>query len=164
VRHALSQPRGRAGLRVVAIGVGNVYRGDDGVGVAVAERLRDEAGLEVAVVEQEPTRLLDAWAGADLVFVVDAVSTGGAAGTVHRYDASNRPVPAGAFRGSTHAFGVAETIELARALGRLPARVIVYGVEGEDFAAGESLSDAVADAIEPLVRTIAADARSNTEV
>ncbi len=147
----------------MAIGVGNVYRGDDGVGVAVAERLREEPGLEVAVVEQEPTRLLDAWAGADLALVIDAVSTGGAAGTVHRFDASSRPIPAGVFRGSTHAFGVAETIELARALGRLPARVIVYGVEGEDFAAGESLSDAVAGAIEPLVRTIAADARSSTE-
>jgi hydrogenase maturation protease len=143
--------------------VGNVYRGDDGIGVAVAERLRDEPGLEVVVVEQEPTRLLDAWAGADLAVVVDAVSSGAAAGTVHRYDASDRPVPANVFRGSTHAFGVGEAIELARALGRLPARVIVYGVEGEDFAAGETLSRAVGDAIEPLVLAIAADAGSGAE-
>jgi hydrogenase maturation protease len=151
LRHALPQPRGRAALRVVAIGVGNVYRGDDGVGLAVAERLRDEPGLDVVVVEQEPTRLLDAWAGADLALVVDAVSSGAAAGTVHRYEASDRAVPASVFRGSTHAFGVGEAIELARALGRLPARVLVYGVEGEDFSAGERLSAPVAAAVEPLV-------------
>jgi hydrogenase maturation protease len=129
--------------------------------VAVAERLRDEPGLEVVVVEQEPTRLLDAWAGADLAVVVDAVSSGAEVGTVHRYDASDRPVPASVFRGSTHALGVGEAIELARALGGLPPRVIVYGVEGEMFAAGETLSGAVADAIEPLVLAIAAEARAS---
>jgi hydrogenase maturation protease len=55
------------------------------------------------------------------------------------------------FHGSTHAFGVGEAIELARALGRLPRRVLVYGVEGREFAAGEGLSPAVAAAVEPLV-------------
>jgi hydrogenase maturation protease len=132
------------------IGVGNVYRRDDGVGPAVAKRLRERRD-EVAVCEQEPSRLLDAWAGAELALVVDAVASGAEPGTVHRFDASERAVPAGVFRGSTHALGVGEAIELARALGRLPGRVLVYGVEGEEFAAGDGLSPAVAAAVEPLV-------------
>ena len=44
--------------------------------------------------------------------------------------------PPASFRSSTHAFGVGDAVELARALGRLPRRVVVYGVEGADFAAG----------------------------
>jgi hydrogenase maturation protease len=144
------------------IGVGNTYRRDDGVGPAVAERLRGRRDLEVATCEQEPSRLLDAWAGADLALVVDAVASGADPGTVHRFDASERPVPSGVFRGSTHAFGVGEAIELARALGRLPGRVLVYGVEGAEFAAGDGLSPAVAAAVEPLVAELVEETRCTT--
>jgi hydrogenase maturation protease len=139
-------------VSVVVVGVGNVYRRDDGVGPAVAARLRERApGVNAVSCEQEPSRLLDAWAGADLAIVVDGVSSGDEPGVVHRFDVSERPLPAGVFHGSTHAFGVGEAIELARALGRLPRRVLVYGVEGREFAAGEGLSPAVAAAVEPLV-------------
>ena len=49
-------------MRVVAVGVGNVYRSDDGAGLAVAELLRGIApGIEVVTCEQEPLRLLDAY-------------------------------------------------------------------------------------------------------
>jgi hydrogenase maturation protease len=137
------------------IGVGNAYRCDDGVGPAVAERLRGRRELEVATCEQEPSRLLEAWADADMALVVDAVASGAEPGTVHRFDASERALPTSVFRGSTHALGVGETIELARALGRLPGRVLVYGVEGDEFAAGDRLSPAVAAAIEPLAAELA---------
>ena len=146
-------------MRALVIGLGNSYRRDDGVGPAVAERLRERRDVEVATCEQEPSRLLDAWAGADLALVVDAVASGAEPGTVHRFDASERAVPSSVFRGSTHAFGVGELIELARALGRLPGRVIVYGVEGAEFAAGDGLSPAVAAAVEPLAAELIEEAR-----
>jgi hydrogenase maturation protease len=146
-------------VRALVIGLGNSYRRDDGVGPAVAERLRGRRDVEVATCEQEPSRLLDAWAGADLALVVDAVASGAEPGTVHRFDASERAVPSSVFRGSTHAFGVGEVIELARALGRLPGRVIVYGVEGAEFAAGDGLSPAVAVAVEPLATELIEEAR-----
>ena len=147
-------------MRVVAVGVGNSYRSDDRVGLVVAERLRDDAGgAEVITCEQESLRLLDAWVGADLVLVVDAVSSGADAGTVHRFDASEGALPTRVFRGSTHALGVGDAIELARTLGRLPDRVLVYGIEGETFTAGDDLSPAVAAAVEPLVSEIREEAR-----
>ena len=68
-------------------------------------------------------------------------------------------MPSSVFRGSTHAFGVGEVIELARALGRLPGRVIVYGVEGAEFAACDGLSPAVAAAVEPLAAELIEEAR-----
>jgi hydrogenase maturation protease len=141
------------------IGVGNAYRGDDAAGLAVAERVRVLAPeLEVVVCEQEPLQLLDAWDEADLALLVDAVSSGAEPGTVHRLDATVEPVPAAVFRGSTHAFGVAEVVELGRALGRLPERLLVFGIEGSAFSAGDELTPSVAAAVEPLAAELLEEA------
>ena len=146
-------------MRTVVLGVGNAYRGDDAVGLAVAERVRARAPeLDVVVCEQEPIQLLDAWAGADLALLVDAVSSGAEPGKVHRLNATSEPVPATVFRGSTHAFGVPEVVELGRALGRLPGRLLLFGVEGAAFSAGDELTPAVAAAVEPLVAELLEEA------
>lgn len=141
---------------LVVVGVGNAYRGDDGAGLAVAERVRDRVpdGVEVVTCEQEASRVIDAIEGRDAAVLVDASSSGAPAGTIHRFDASAGPVPAQSFRSSTHAFGVGEAVELARALGKLPGMVVVYGVEGQEFAAGEGLSEAVAAAVEPAAEAV----------
>jgi hydrogenase maturation protease len=145
-------------VTTVVIGVGNAFRRDDGAGLAVAERLRGRLWADVSVVEceQEPTRLLDAWSGRRRAIVVDACAGGAAPGTVHRFRAADGPLPARVLRSSTHAFGVGDAIELARALGSLPAEVVVYGIEGGDFASGPGLSAAVAAAVETVAGEIAA--------
>lgn len=145
--------------RTVVIGIGNRLRGDDGAGVAVAERLRERvpSGVDVAACSEEPSRLMDAWEGADSVVLVDTVSSGAPPGTLHRFDAGDEAVPARTFRSSTHAIGIAETIELARALGRLPRRVRVYGVEAGDFTTGASLTPAVDAAVDSLVGAVLHD-------
>jgi hydrogenase maturation protease len=135
--------------RVVVIGVGNALRGDDAAGLAVAENVRAHAPDRVAVrvCEGEPSRLIDAFGDADVVFVVDAVSTGAPVGTLHRFDASHAPVPSRELRSSTHALGIGETLELARALGRLPQRAVVFGLEGSEFGAGEGMTPAVEEGV-----------------
>jgi hydrogenase maturation protease len=135
--------------RVVVIGVGNALRGDDGAGLAVAEEVRTRTAdaVDVRVWEEEPSRLIDALGEADVAVIVDAVSIGATAGSVHRFDASEEEIPARKFRSSTHALGISETLELARALGRLPERTVVFGVEGLDFSAHEGLTAAVADGV-----------------
>jgi len=94
--------------------------------------------------------LIEEWTGADAVIIVDAVSSGAPAGTIHRLDPLSEPIPAALSQGSTHAFGLAETIELARALDRLPARLLVYGIEGERFEAGDELSPPVSAAVDAV--------------
>ena len=91
---------------IVVVGVGNVFRSDDGAGLAVAERVRERApeGVVVRVCEAEPTRLIETWAGAELAVVADAVSSGAPTGTVHRFDATDETIPARIFgSSSTHA-------------------------------------------------------------
>lgn len=144
---------------IVVIGVGNPLRGDDGVGLAIAARLAAglPEGVRVERCEQEPSRLIDAWSGADAAVLVDAVSSGSPPGTIHRFDATDAPVPAGVFRSSTHAFGLSDAIELSRALGSLPRRVVVYGVEGADFSAGAKLTAAALTAVDRVAAAIRAD-------
>jgi len=140
--------------RVVVIGIGNAARGDDAAGLVAARRLR---ALEH---EGDPLALLDAWRDADVAVLIDAVSSGAEPGTVHRFDASRAPLPAPLGRSSsTHALGLAEAIELGRALGRLPARVIVYGIEGERFDAGAALTPAVAAAVAEVASSVRREAQ-----
>ena len=149
-------------MRRVVVGVGNAYRSDDGVGLVVAERVRalTPDGVDVTVCEQEASRVMDAFEHAEVAVIVDAVASGGTPGDLHRFDAAAGPVPARAFGSSTHAFGVGEAIELARALGKLPRAVVVIGVEGEEFAAGEKLSASVEAAVPRAAEAVLRELRS----
>jgi len=116
----------------------------------VAERLR-EAGAVVLDCADEPTRLLGLWDGLDTVVVVDAVSTGAAAGTLHHVDVGDGALPGELRLASTHALGVGEALELGRALGRAPRRVVVLGVEGVAFGMGDPMTPSVEAALDQLV-------------
>jgi hydrogenase maturation protease len=133
----------------MVIGVGSRWAGDDAAGLAVARRV---GGREL---EGDPTALLDAWADADDVVVVDAAASDAPPGTIRRFDARTGPLPAHLLRTSTHAFGVPDAIELARALGRLPARLEVYAIEGARFTAGAALSPEVEQAVGELAASLA---------
>jgi hydrogenase maturation protease len=138
------------------VGIGNPLRGDDGIGIAVAEALRERvpAGVDVRRDSGDVARLVDLWRDARAVILVDAASAGSVPGTIHRFDASDARLPESVLSCSTHTFGVGEAIELARALGQLPDRVIVYGIEGERFDLGAGLSEVVDAGGEEAARLI----------
>jgi hydrogenase maturation protease len=143
------------GHRLV-IGVGNPARGDDGAGRVVACRLRSRNGCACVVRESsgEATALMDAWTGFDDVSIVDACLGAGEPGTIVRLerDQLDRLASLQARRcASTHGFGLAQGLALARALGRLPSRLVIYAIEGGDFQDGERLSPAVDRAVSELV-------------
>jgi hydrogenase maturation protease len=149
------------------VAVGNALRGDDAAGLEVVEaisellgRTHDQPGLDCASHDGEALELLGIWRDAASVVLVDTVRSGAPVGTIHRVDASAEPLPLTVQRTSSHAIGIGETIELARTLGALPEAVIVYGVEGARFGAGEELSPDVATAIGPLADAVLREARS----
>jgi hydrogenase maturation protease len=148
---------------VLIIGLGNELRGDDGAGVRVIDRLRADApaaGIAVCARQGEPTELLNAWEDADAIVLVDTMRSGAPAGTVRRFDASSRPLPTPLrASSSTHALGLGETVELARSVDRLPGTVIVYGVEGFAFEAGDTLSPQVQTVVAGLADEVLREAR-----
>jgi hydrogenase maturation protease len=147
--------------RVLIIGVGNPARGDDGVGIAVARALAAKRFANATVVEAsgEGTTLTQLWQGAQTVILVDAVAVGAEPGTIHRIDARTQALPTDVFRGSSHSFGVAEAIELARALNQLPPRLVIYGIEGKSFESGIGLSPEVIGGARRVVGRIARGVR-----
>lgn len=141
----------------LVLGVGNDWRGDDALGLIAARRLRARLDGRADVLESraDAGSLLDAWRGRDVVVLLDATRSGAPPGTIRRFEAGAEPLPAGWDQGSTHAFGAAEAIELARALHELPARVVVYGVEAGRDDPGAELSPEAARALVELERRVA---------
>jgi len=133
---------------MLIIGCGNRERSDDGVGILVAERLR-ELGIPA-----ESRRAGD-------VIVIDAMVTGAPVGTVQTWEGEST-LQCTSHNSSTHGFGVAEAIELAHVLDRFPPRLRVYGVEGRRFEAGAGMSPEVELAVEEVVRRIIADVSART--
>ncbi|MFF7728796.1 hydrogenase maturation protease [Streptomyces sp. NPDC008001] len=151
--------------RVTVIGVGNEFRRDDGAGPAVVARLRKRArrgglpaGIRLVSCDGEPGRLIGLWEGAELAVVVDAArARPSRPGRVHRLEPATCPGgPAGATSG--HGLGPADAVALARALDRMPERLVVYAVEGADSSLGPGLTPAVAAAVGSVAERVVKEA------
>lgn len=154
--------------RCVVIAMGNPFRRDDGVGHAVLEALRARGGpgpgVALVHLDGEPARLLDAWAGVELAVVVDAVRGAGAPGSVHPRGVHLGGAPAFPATPraavSSHGEGLPAALALGAALGRLPGRLVVVGVEAADLGEGPGLSPPVAAGVEVAARLVATLAAS----
>ncbi len=151
---------------LLVIGVGNDERGDDAAGLAVLRCLRaalpNTPSLEWLEASGEASALLEAWRGRARVLLLDAACTGHKPGTITRLDARQTPLPARRLHGSTHAWGVAEAVELARALDALPAQLTLYVIEARSFHPGHDLSPEVADAVRELADLLLATECAST--
>jgi len=138
--------------------MGSAYRRDDGAGPAVADEVaRLVSGVTHLGPLADPLDLLGLWDGAELAVVVDAVRSGAEPGTVRVIDLDRAGAGAGAGPGptSTHGISVAGALRLARAVGNAPRRVVVVGVEGDDFSQGLGLTPAVGRAVPGAARAVA---------
>jgi hydrogenase maturation protease len=150
---------------VVVIGLGNVLRGDDAVGVRVIERLRAARDRDPQALPAQ-TRLVDGGTlGLDLlgtmrdaraVVLVDAARFGGALGAVSilRGDEITR---ATGTRCDAHPGAVGELLAIARLLGWLPTDVSMVGIEVAGIDVGVGMSRAVADALPVAVDAVRAE-------
>jgi len=140
--------------KLLVVGIGNDFRRDDGVGLAVARRIAECNLPDVRVVNgiTEPAALLDVWSGVARVVVVDAVTGANAdPGRVRRWtgpDLENTAVV------SSHALGLAQAIALGQALARMPDELVVFTVDVADTNHGIGLTPAVATAVPRLVDLI----------
>jgi hydrogenase maturation protease len=146
--------------KAIIIGVGNPFRSDDGAGPAILRLLESQIPAEIKCLEEtgDGAELLDAWKGLECVILIDTIQSGAPPTTVYRFDAQTESLPAWFSHASTHTFGVAEAIELARHMDELPKTLIVYGIEGLDFSPGTKLSPEVAEALPAISKLILREA------
>ena len=139
---------------VVVIGVGNPSRRDDGVGWVVAAEAGRRLGetVEIRLCDGDPARLLDAWTDVELAVVVDAMRSGARPGAIRVVAADGfTALPPSSGPVGSHSLGVGQALALGRALGRLPGRLVVIGLEAHDHRFGDELSGPMAAAVDGAV-------------
>jgi hydrogenase maturation protease len=151
-----ARPAAAAGSRILVAGIGNVFLGDDGFGVALAARLARRELPPGAEVVDFGIRGMDlAYAmgeGYDTVILLDAVPRGQAAGTVYVIEADLDTVPEGT--PDAHGMDPVQVIALARTLGERLPRTLVVGCEPAEVMTGEE-EDVVYDLSEPVRAALA---------
>ncbi|MGA7757658.1 MAG: hydrogenase maturation protease [Ilumatobacteraceae bacterium] len=154
---------------VTVIAVGNPYRRDDAVGAAVlaavSESLGPDPRVRLVELDGEPVRVVQAWEGSALVWLVDATASDRPPGSLQEVDARQLGEGDSSWSGigGGHALGLREAIEFAAALDRFPAELRVLGIEGETFDHGEGLSSAVSSAVPAAAARLLASIRPSLE-
>lgn len=147
--------------RALVAGIGNVFLGDDGFGVEVAARLSRER-------LPDGVRVLDAGIRArDLAYellegdyetaiLVDAVTRGGAPGTMYVIEPDAAPVERAAAAAAVngHAMNPEATLALVQALGGVATRILVVGCEPANLEDGIGLSPPVAAAVDEAIGVV----------
>jgi hydrogenase maturation protease len=146
------------GAYIVIIGIGSPF-GDDRLGWVAAEMLRAAPALqsaagpiEILVLDRPGSTLLSHWQNADTVILIDAIRSGQTPGSLHCIAADR--IEGSSSTTSSHGFGVAAALDLARALGELPDRCYICGIEVDPAHAGEDLSPTTRAALPALVHRI----------
>jgi hydrogenase maturation protease len=148
-----------ASERVLVVGVGNLGRGDDGIGPLVVRQLLGRVPPDVVILERsgDALALIDDWEGRDAVILVVAAAPGGTPGNIHRIDLLRDVLPRELSLFSTHGFGMAETVGLADALDLLPGQVIAFAIEGANFDPEAPISPPVAAVTDEVADRVAAE-------
>jgi len=143
----------------VVLGLGNPLMGDDGLGLAVLARLREEWNLsgEVELVDGGTwgMNLLPLIEDANRLVLIDAIRTGAPAGTVVMLDREHLPRYL-AHKLSPHQIDLKEVLALADLRGTLPLETVAIGAEPGQVVLSTSLTAALEAAVDPVVRAVIA--------
>jgi hydrogenase maturation protease len=147
--------------RVLVAGIGNIFLGDDGFGVEVAQRLRTRKVPPGVRVEDFGIRgvhlAYELLEGYEVLVLIDAVPIGEAPGTVTLLepeldaddgDHGDAPVL------EAHSMSPAVVLDLVAGLGGRLDRVLIVGCEPANTEEGIGLSAPVAAAVEPAVDAV----------
>lgn len=149
--------------RILVAGIGNIFLGDDGFGVEVAQRLMQQpwpAGVEVGDFGIRGFDLafamLDDY---DVTIMIDTAARGGEPGTLHLIQAEwNDSGTAEQMEIETHGMDPRQVLQLVKAYGGGPKPVFVVGCEPASFGAEAEgqmgLSEAVAAAVPEAERMV----------
>jgi len=139
---------------ILVLGIGNLIMTDDGVGVRVAQRLRDEFRFPPGVTVMDGGTLgldlLPRLEGVERLLIVDALETGGPPGTVQRLEGEELPV-ALRTKLSPHQMGLQDLLAVAELQGCCPREMVLWGVQPACIEMGLDLSAPVAAQVDTLI-------------
>lgn len=143
---------------IVVIGIGNVVRSDDGLGVHVVRQLRgrDTYGEAVTLIEGGTLglMLLPHLAEASHAIIIDAVAAGHSPGTLVRLDRAEGLFATGM---TPHDVGLSDLLDAMRLTDATPDHLVLHGAQPESTAFGTDLTPALAHALDALADVIEAE-------
>jgi hydrogenase maturation protease len=153
--------------RILIACIGNIFLGDDGFGVEVAQRLINRKTKKypegVQVVDfgirgiDLAYTLLDEY---DTLVLVDAVSRGGPPGTLYLIEPDltgidpEKGVVAGRAAMDTHSMDPVKVLAFARTLGARPIHTLLVGCEPKLFNESEDYAEMQMGLSEPVIAAI----------
>jgi len=140
----------------IIFGLGNPNRCDDAVGLMILDALRAmdlPAGVQLRHHLGDGMGLVNALAETHHAIICDAVR-GGQPGQLVTLDCSQALLPEQPFMSSSHGFGLAEAVEMARVMNMLPPKCFIVGVYVASLTTGYAVSQPVQDAIPASVQWI----------
>lgn len=147
-------------MRVQVLGVGSTILSDDGLGIRVIERLRDENLPGKVTLTEAGTAgavLLDIIEEGDRLIVIDVIQSGARPGTIHELSLDDLSSVAPAHLASSHGFDLITTLALARGIGGkdVPHDVVIIAVEAADITTfAENCTPEVEAAIDEVVNRV----------
>lgn len=150
--------------KILLIGIGNPFRGDDGVGCVIAGKIKALNLANVSCMEHqgEGIDLIEQWKDFSTVIVIDAVSCEEKPGTIFRFELPPDELPKSVFACSTHALNIADVIHLAKILNQCPEKIIAYGIAGKTFEMGQGFSVEVQDAAVKVIGQVTGELQNST--
>jgi len=143
-------------LNTLILGIGNPILTDDGVGIKIAHKLKEERPeLEVVETGEAGLTLLDLITGYDRLIIIDSIKTEqGKPGQVYKVELEDLK-PAMDFS-SSHGIDIATAFKLGQRLGyRMPKSVSIYAVEMKDNTTfGERCTEEVEEKIPFIAKQI----------
>lgn len=150
--------------KTLILGVGNPLRRDDGIGPEVIRLLTDDrtkknstyklsSDIDLIDGGTDGLGLIEYLKDYKKVIIVDAVEMNLAPGTIKIFSPDEAVLKIARDSLSTHGFGIAELIKLAKELDINP-ELVIAGVQPKDISYGEKLSDSVASVLEKLIKII----------
>ncbi len=141
---------------VAVVGIGNVLLGDDGVGVHLAHRLAgriDDSDVAVIDAGTVPELFLLIDGRLKKLILVDAVSGGGPAGSIYRF---NVEVLETRFEPlfSLHDLTLLDNLRLLGLLGKRPESVVIIGIEPKTVGFTTQLSPEVEKALPKAIELV----------
>ena len=154
-------------MTILVAGIGNMFLGDDGFGVAVAARLRDQPlGDGVDVVDFGVRGIHLAYTLTegryDAAVLVDAVSRGESPGTLYAIEADLCTIDPAAGAADAHSLTPDAVLAMVRQLGGPVGRIVVVGCEPATVDEAMELSAPVAASIDgaiAMIREVVAEMR-----
>lgn len=142
---------------VVVIGLGNPLMGDDGLGIAVLERLRNRyvlpAGVELVDGGTWGLNLLPVIEDADGVILIDAIDAAAPPGSPIRLEHASLPRYL-ATKISPHQVDLRDVLGLAELRGTLPADTVAVGLQPQSVEFGDALSPVLATQLDVVVASV----------